>query len=133
MHRSILSHDTTRLRLPAHRSPAILAVVVLWLIVACALPLYQLQVARRQARQDLQHLLTAGKPDGAGFIAAFDRSNRNIDAAASGPCLLLAVAVIFLVNRMLRLERRYGALAHELSAPGRREAERHEGSHWTPR
>ncbi len=133
MHRSILSTDNTGLRLPAPNPPAILVVAILWLTFACALPLYQLREARRQAHQDLQHLLAAEKPENAVVITAFDRSNQNLDAAASGPCLILAFTIIFLVNQMLRLKRRYNALAHELSASGSQHAEWHDTSeHQTP-
>lgn len=95
--------------------PAILVVALLWLTFACALPLYQVRAARRQAHQDLQRLLAAGQPDHAAFLAAFDRSNQHVDAAASGPCLVLACAVIFLVNQTFRLKRRCHLLAHELT------------------
>ena len=123
MHRSTLSNDADDLRLPAPNPPALVVVAILWLAFACGLPLYQLREARRQARQDLQRLLAVDKPDRTGVIAAFDRSNQNLDAAASGPCLILAFTGICLVNQMLKLKRRYNALAHELSAPGSRAAE----------
>ena len=116
----------TRLRAPTPRK--ILTLTVLWLALACGLPLYQLREARRQAHQDLQHFLTADKLDHAGVIAAFDRSNQDLDAVASGPCLILAFTSIFLVNRMLKLKRQYSVLAHEFSASGGCESELRETS-----
>ena len=118
MAQPILSNDTSGLRLHAPGPPAILVIAILWLAFACALPLYQLRVARRQAHQDLLHVLTVDKPNTGGVIAAFDRSNQNLDAAASGLCLILAFTSILLVNQILRLKRRYNALAHDLSPPG---------------
>lgn len=115
MPQQILSDDTGRVHLPAVNSSAILVVVVLWLAFACGLPLYQLREARQQAHQDLLHVLATDRSDDGGIIAAFDRSNQNLDAAVSGSCLLLAFTSILLVNQLLRLKRRCDALAHELS------------------
>ncbi len=128
MHQPILSNDTAGLRLPTQNPPTILVVAVLWLTFACGLPLYQLHEARRQAHDDLQHVLTADKPDPAGVIAAFDRSNQDIDAAASGPCLILALTIIFLVNQMFRLKRCYNAFARDFPAPDDREFTEDEAS-----
>ena len=119
MPQPILSDDTSGLRLPAARPPAIVVIAILWLAFACALPLYQLREARRQARQELLHILATDKLDTGRLIAAVDRSNQNLDAAASGPCLILAFTSILLVNQMLKLKRRYNALAHDLSIPDR--------------
>ncbi len=123
MHQPIFSNDTVGLQLPTPNPPAIIIVAIFWLTFACALPFYQVREARRQAHQDLQRLLAADKPDHAGVITAFDRSNQNLDAAASGPCMILAVTIALLANQMLRLKRRYNALAYELAAAGSREAE----------
>ena len=118
MPQPILSNDTGGLRLPTVGSPpAILVIAVLWLLFACYLPLYQLREARRQAHQEILHVLASDKPDAGSLLAVFDRSNQNLDAAASGPCLILAFTSIFLVNQMLKLKRRYNALAHDPAAP----------------
>ena len=114
----ILSDDPASLRPPVAKPPAILVIAVLWLTLACGLPLYQLREVRRQTREDLLRVVKMDKPDAASLVAAFDRANRNLDAAASGPCLLLAFTSILLVNRLLGLKRRYDALAHEVSTAG---------------
>ena len=118
----ILSDDTGSLRPAVVNPPAILVIALLWLTFALAFPFYQLRQARRQARQDLLHLLATEKPDPGGLVAAFDRSNQNLDAAASGPCFILAFTSILLVNQLLKLRRRYNALAHDLAAADQRQA-----------
>ena len=118
MPQPILSDDTGGLRSPAVASPSgTFIIALLWLGFACALPLYQLQQARHQAHQDLLQILASEKPDAGSLLAVFDRSNRNLDAAAFGPCLIQAFTIIFLINQMLKLKRRYHALAHERPIP----------------
>ena len=121
MPQPFLSNDTSGLRLSTVGSPSrALIIAMLWLLFACGVPLYQLREVRRQARQDLLHTATADKPDAAGLIAAFDRANQDLDAAAFGPCLLLAFSSILLVNQLFKLKRQCHALAHDLSLPRRR-------------
>ena len=116
MPQPILSSDTGHpYPVAVNRPPVIVVIAILWLTFACALPLHQLREARRQVHQDLLHTLVTDKPDTGALIAAFDRSNQKLDAAVSGPCLILAFTIIFLVNQMLKLKRRYNALAHDFS------------------
>ena len=116
MPQPILSSDTAPPHsLAANRPPAIVVIAILWLTFACALPLYQLREARREARQDLLHTLVAAKSDTGALITAFDRSNQKLDAAASGPCLILAFTSILLLNQLLKLKRRYNVLTQDIS------------------
>ncbi len=107
----ILSDHAGRLRLPAVNPPAVLVVITLWMALACAVPLYQLQEARRQGREDLLRVLAADKPPAGDVLAVFDHSNQNLDAAAAGPCLFLAFTGVFLANQFFRLKRRCDVLA----------------------
>ena len=121
MPQPIISSDTGRpYPLVANRPPAIVVVAILWLAFACAMPLYQLREARRQAYQDLRHAVVVDKPDARTLIAAYERANEKLDAAASGPCLILAFTSILLLNQLGKLKRRYNALSHDLSTPGQR-------------
>ena len=124
MPQPILSNDTGSLRLPTVGGSSTVSVVaVFWLLFACGLPLYQLREARRQAHQDLLRILASDKPDAGSVLAAFDRSNQNLAAAASGPCLILALTSLFLVNRMFKLKRRYDAPPPGPAAPAQRRSE----------
>ena len=115
----IFPADAGRLQLPTKGCTTVSVVSAFCLARICVLPFYQVWEARRQAHQELRHLLAAdNKLDAEVVIAAFDRSNQNLDAAASGPCLILAVTSILLVNRTLRLRRRCHALMQELSSDG---------------
>ena len=70
--------------------------------------------ARRQAHLQITRVVTEGKPDAASVVAAFDRSIQDVMAAATLPCLFLAVSIVFLVNQMLKLKHRYHALVRDL-------------------
>ena len=89
---------------------------ILWLTFACGLPLRQVHEARRQAHLDLSHSLAEGSPHRERVIAAFDSSNQALDIAAFGPCLLLSVTILLILNQWLRLKRRYNAIERDLLA-----------------
>ena len=114
MYDSIRSVDPVVSKLPVPNPLVIVFITLLWLTLACALPLYQVNQERRRAHQELSHVLNANKSDQTSVIVAFDQANKNLDAAATGPCLLLACTIIFLVNQLLKLKRRYNALADEM-------------------
>ena len=84
--------------------------IVLWLVVGCAFPLHRVHEARRRGREQLRNVLAAGTLDKPGIIMAFERSNQDLDAAASGPCLILVLSVIYLGWQLLKLKRRYNEL-----------------------
>ena len=105
---------------PAANVPVTLIIGVLWMVLACGVPLYQVREARRLAHEDLRRIVTADKQDAEVLIAAFDRSNQSLDAAAAGPCLLLAFISLLLVNRMLKVRRRLNAPEHAYHDPDRR-------------
>ena len=81
--------------------------VAIWLTVGCAVPLHRVHEARRQGREKLLGFLSADPPDKAGVIRVFEAANQDLDAAASGPCLILSVSIIYLAWQVLKLKRRY--------------------------
>lgn len=84
--------------------------VALWLAVGCALPLHRVHEARREGREKLLGVLSADRPDKADAIRVFETANQDFDAAASGPCLLLSVSIIYLAWQLLKLKRRYNEI-----------------------
>lgn len=96
------------------RRLVVLVTALLWITFACGMPLQNARQARLQAHLQITQVLTEGKPDAARVIAAFDRSIQGVIAAATLPCLFLAVSLVFLINQMLKLKRRYQSLEREL-------------------
>ena len=99
--------------LPAPHPVVIGCIAILWLVFACGMPMRQVRAARRQGRDALQHALTTPQADKMAIMAAFDRSVQDVDAAASGPCLILAAIIIFLIQQLLKVKRAYTTLEHE--------------------
>ncbi len=101
-------------RLLSPRRLVVLVTAALWITFACGMPLQNAREARRQAHLQITRVLSEGKPDAASVVAAFDRSIQDVIAAATLPCLFLAVCIVFLINQMLKLKRRYHALERDL-------------------
>lgn len=93
-------------KFPLPNPVAMLFLVLLWVTVGCALPLRQVHRARHEAREKLLHVLAAEKLDHAAIVTLFENANKDLDAAASGPCLFLAVSVIGLGWQLLRLRQK---------------------------
>ena len=91
-------------------------ITVLWLTFACGLPLRQVHEARRQAYLQLNQSFTTDTAHKGDVLAAFDSSNQALDIAAFGPCLMLAVTILLLLNQLLKLKRRYNALERDLTS-----------------
>ncbi len=97
-------------------SPSVILIgAIFWLAFACGSQRYQLREAIHQSHQNLQQLLGADQPDRAGVIAAFERANRNLDAA-SGPYLILWVGMLFLLVHLVAVKRRLAAAERTLQA-----------------
>ena len=108
--------ETSPDRLLSPRRLVVLVTAVLWITFACGMPLQNAREARRQAHLQITQVVADGKPDAATVIAAFDRSIQDVMAAATLPCLFLAVCIVFLINQMLKLKRRYQSLERDFLA-----------------
>ncbi len=114
MHQSIFNREFADRKHPLPNPLVVVIMVFLWLTFACGLPIHQVREARRQARQNLLATLAADKLDKATILATFERANQDLDAAASGPCIILAVTIIFVVRQTLKLKRRYNEVELDL-------------------
>ncbi len=90
------------------------AVTAVCVALACGVPVRQAIQAREQAHAELVQLLSAGKPDAATILAAFDRSNEYLTASITAPCLVLSMTILLLINQLLKLKRRYNEIQRDL-------------------